>query len=212
VRRLLLVGAGGHGRVVADLAECLGFETIDFADEQWPEISRNGAWPVVGSIDDVAGLAGQYDAAIATSGKNAARLGIHRRLKDLAAAPPVLIHPSAVVSRHARLGSGSVVLANAVVNAFATIGEAAILNTACTVDHDCRLGDGVHVSPGAHLAGQVEVGDCAWIGIGASIRQRVRIGSETVVGAGSTVVSDIDAGATVFGSPARARAPKQIWR
>lgn len=210
MRRLLLVGAGGHGRVVADLAECLGLETIDFVDDQWPEISRNGAWPVVGGLDDVPRLAGEYDASLAASGTNTVRLKVHRILKDLALAPPVLIHPSAVVSRHARLGSGSVVLANAVVNAFATIGEAAILNTACTVDHDCRLGDGVHVSPGAHLAGQVEVGDCAWIGIGAAVRQQVRIGSQTVVGAGSTVVSHVEAGATVFGTPARARAPKQV--
>lgn len=189
--------------MVADLAECLGFETIAFIDIRWPEVSRNGAWPVIGNMDDLERLATQYDAGIAAVGANALRLDLHRMLKELSLTSPPLIHPTATVSRHARVGSGSVVLANSVINAFAMVGEAAIINTACTIDHDCRLGDAVHVSPGANLAGQVEVGDCAWVGIGAAVRELVKIGSRTMVGAGSTVVSDIAEGMVVVGTPAR---------
>lgn len=203
--RLLLAGAGGHGRVVADLAELLGYETIAFVDDRWPEITRNHRWPVIGAVGDLARLRADYDEGLAAIGSNQARLAVDQALAELSFMRPVLIHPRAIVSRYARLGSGSVVFANVVVNAFAAIGEAAILNTACTVDHDCRLGDGVHVSPGAHLGGQVEVGDCSWIGIGASVRECVRIGSRSVIGAGSAVVSDIPSGVVAVGVPARAR-------
>lgn len=209
MRRLLLAGAGGHGRVVADLAEHLGFESIAFVDDRWPEITQNRQWPVVGAVKDLARLRADYEEGLATIGANQARLAVDRTFAELAFTRPVLVHPSAVVSRYARLGSGSVVFANAVVNAFAAIGEAAILNTACTVDHDCRLGDGVHVSPGAHLGGQVEVGDCAWIGIGASVRECVRIGGRSVIGAGSAVISDIPSGVVAVGVPARARSDQR---
>jgi sugar O-acyltransferase (sialic acid O-acetyltransferase NeuD family) len=205
MKRLLLVGAGGHGRVVADLAELLGWDSIAFLDDGWPERTANRAWPIIGKVADLARLGAGYDATLVTIGVNAARLALHRKVRELSFAIPALVHPSAVVSRHATMGRAAVVLANVAVNAFAAVGEAVILNTACTVDHDCKVGDGVHISPGAHLAGTVTVGDRSWIGIGAAIRQGITIGSDVMIGAGSVVVADVADGVVAMGVPARPR-------
>ena len=205
MKRLLLVGASGHGRVVADLAELLGWDSIAFVDDRWPEITFNRQWPVIGTIKDLARLRGEYETAFVSIGANKARLALHRKITELSFTVPMLVHPSAVVSRYAGLGRGAVALANVVVSSFAVVGEAVVLNTACTVDHDCVLGDGIHISPGAHLAGNVIVGDCSWVGIGASVREGTVIGSDSMIGAGSAVVSDIRAGATAIGVPARPR-------
>ncbi|SDB36837.1 acetyltransferase [Bauldia litoralis] len=204
---LLLVGASGHGRVLADLGETLGFVGIAFVDDRWPEVTDNNGWPVIGATRDVVRLSGQYDAVVVSIGANEPRLALHRRLMEQGVAASTLVHPSAVISSRAEIGVGSVVLANVVVGAFATVGEAAILNTACTVDHDCRLADGVHISPGVHLAGQVHVGERTWIGIGTSVREGAVIGKGVVIGAGAAVVSDIADSVIATGVPAR---PRQI--
>lgn len=205
MKALLLVGAGGHGRVVADLAETLGWQTIAFLDDNWPERAENRRWPIVGKVDDLARVSPEYSGVAISVGINDRRLSLHRRLVQLSLAVPTLIHPSAVVSRHATLGRGSVVLANAVINAFAKIGEAVILNTASTIDHDCIVSDGVHVAPGAHLSGGVTVGEGSWIGVGASVRENLTIGTDTVIGTGSAVVKDIGDGIVAMGVPARPR-------
>ena len=200
---LLLVGAGGQGRVVADIAEVLGYDSVAFADDQWPGLAANRDWPVVGAFGDLARLRQRYNAALVSVGNNRARLSLHRKLAELAFDIPTLIHPSAVVSPYARIGRGSVAAMNAVVGAFAIVGEAVILNTACTIDHDCAIADAAHISPGANLAGGVKVGTCSWIGIGASVRELVAIGDNVTIGGGSAVVSDIEDGVTAFGVPAR---------
>lgn len=202
-KRLLLVGAGGHGRVVADLAEECGWADLAFVDDAWPGRSENANWPIVGSVADLHELRRTYEFAIVSIGENRSRLELHRRLADLEFEIPVLVHPRAVISRYARLGKGSVACANVVVNAFTEIGEAVILNTAATVDHDCVVGDGAHVAPGAKLAGEVTAAACSWIGIGASVREGIAIAEDAMIGAGSAVVRDVAASGRVVGVPAR---------
>lgn len=192
-----LIGAGGHGKVAADVARTAGWEEIVFFDRTYPERRQNGTWPIVGATSE--GFAGTL---FCTVGDNAARARLFTEL--VLEASPVLRHPSAIISPSAALGPGTLVVAGAIVNADARIGRGVILNTGSSVDHDCVLGDFVHVSPGARLAGGVHVGARSWIGIGAAIREGISIGADVMVGAGAAVVSDIPDGAHVVGVPARA--------
>lgn len=203
MKRLAILGASGHGKVVADTAGCCGWLTIEFFDDAWPTRQSNGAWPVAGDTAALLERLERFDGVIVAIGNNRIR---HQKLRELQAAGArlcSLVHPAATVSRYAQLADGSVVFAGAVVNADARIGLGGILNTGCSVDHDCLLGDAVHISPGARLAGGVQVGDLSWVGIGASVRQLVRIGSAALVGAGAAVVADVADGLTVVGVPAR---------
>lgn len=202
---MLLVGAGGHGRVVADLAETGGWRDIVFADDRWPEVTRALDWPVLGTIADLPRLIESYPNAMSTIGDNGLRLQTHRSLLQLGFTVPTLLHPTAVISNYAVLGEGTVAMANVVVNAGAQIGQCVILNTACTVDHDCLISEGAHISPGAHLAGDVAVGRLSWIGIGASVRGGVEIGNGATVGAGAAVVTNVPDAAVFVGVPAAAK-------
>ncbi|QVM92805.1 acetyltransferase [Pseudomonas entomophila] len=202
--RLAILGASGHGKVVADAAQLSGWSSIEFFDDAWPHVTVNGAWPVVGDSTRLLACAAEFTGVAVAIGNNAVRRQKLTQLKDVGAMLATIIHPAAAVSPHASLGAGSVVLATAVVNPFAEVGEGAILNTGCSVDHDCRLGHCVHVSPGARLAGAVSVGDESWIGIGACVRQQIRIGAQVMIAAGAAVVGDISDNMTVAGVPARA--------
>lgn len=199
-KRLLIIGAGGHGRVVADLATCLGYDQVAFVDQRWPALAQNLIWPVIGFElpHDMQG----WSVAVAI-GQNEARLTAFNQLQNHGIDLPNLVHPSAYVSKHANLGKGIVVAAQAVIGVGCKVGDVAIINTSATVDHDCVIGDGVHVSPGAHLAGTVKVGLCTWIGIGASVREGMEIGKNVVVGAGAAVVTELEDGVRVGGVPAR---------
>lgn len=165
-------------------------------------MQKNLVWPVVaaGHRDIPAG-----SRVAVANGVNAERLALVRQLREAGFDLPVLIHPTAAVSKLATLAGGTVVMAQAAVNAGATVGLACIINTGATVDHDCVLGDSVHVSPGAHLAGSVVAEEASWIGVGAAVKQGMRIGAGAVVGAGACVVSNVRAGQTVLGIPARER-------
>jgi sugar O-acyltransferase (sialic acid O-acetyltransferase NeuD family) len=203
VRKLAILGASGHGKVVADTAECCDWQAIEFFDDAWPELQHNGVWSVTGDTAALLERIKQFDGVLVAIGNNRIR---HAKLLELQAAGARLcnlVHPSAMLSRYASLGEGSVVFAGVVVNVDARIGLGAILNTGCSIDHDCELGAAVHVSPGARLAGGVTVGNLSWIGIGASVRQLVRIGDSVMVGAGAAVAADVADELTVVGVPAR---------
>lgn len=203
MRRLAVLGASGHGKVVADAAECCGWAEVVFFDDAWPERTANGAWKVIGGTDELLARLGDFDGVVVGIGNNAVRLAKLKLLLGAGGAVVSVIHPAAVVSRYARIGLGSVVFAGAVVNVGAMIGAGAILNTGCSIDHDCELGEAVHVSPGARLAGGVTVGGLSWIGVGASVRQAIRIGAGVTVGAGAAVVANVPDAVTVTGVPAR---------
>lgn len=198
-----IFGCGGHGRVVAEIAELNGYQNIAFFDDQWPRVTSNKHWNVVGDMSTLQRVAKQYDLVIVAVGNNVLRYNIQRELRDLGAIFKVTVHPTATISQYSVIKPGSVVMANAVVNPFCNIGESCIINSGSIVEHDCNIGHAVHISPGSNLAGGVSVGDYSWIGIGSQIKQLVRIGTEVVVGAGSTVVKDVPNFFTVLGSPAR---------
>jgi len=201
---LLILGAGGHGKVVADSAEAAGkWRSILFLDDRYPGLKQLGDWPVVGVLESWR----EYDPTafdvLVAVGDNLTRLSLHQQIVAGGFNLPVLVHPAAWVSSRARLAPGCVVLAGGMINIDASLGSSAIVNTGASIDHDCYLGGAVHVSPGAHLGGEVRVDDLTWIGIGASIRHGVSIGKRSIVGAGAAVVSDVPDDSTVLGVPAK---------
>lgn len=202
-RKLAILGASGHGKVVADSALEAGWDSLVFFDDSVEVRSAEGRWLISGSTDVLLATLHDFAGVIVAIGDNRARLAKTRALAGAGATIVTLIHPRAFVSRGATIGPGSVVFAGAVVQAGASVGQAGIVNTAATVDHDCLLADGVHICPGANLAGGVSVGECAWVGIGSCVRQYLSIGANAVVGAGAVVVDDVAANCTVAGIPAR---------
>ena len=201
---LLIVGAGGHGKVVAETAELLKrWDSVVFADDKFPELTSTGKWPVISRANFIDIKKKGFTDFVVAVGNNKTRLQIQREGLHSTLTPVSIVHPSATISSTVKLGLGTVIFANAVVNADAVVGEACIINTAASVDHDCVLGDGVHISPGALLAGDVVVGNFSWLGIGSSVIQCTNIGKNVVVGAGAAVVSDIPDEVTAKGVPAR---------
>ncbi|MGC8121868.1 acetyltransferase [Marinobacter sp. VGCF2001] len=204
MKRLAILGASGHGKVVADAAGLVGWREVVFFDDAWPELTKNESWAVVG--DTAALLEGVkgFDGVVVAIGNNRIRQLKQRELAASGAQIVSVIHPAAVISEHAAVGAGTVVFANAVLNACADIGEGCIVNTGAVVEHDCVLGEFAHVSPNSVLAGGAKVGPLAWIGACASVLQLIDVGEGAVVGMGAVVTKDVPSGITVVGNPARA--------
>lgn len=200
---LAILGASGHGKVLADIAELTGWEKIVFFDDAWPEKKNNGAWQVIGDTQKLLDNLKGYEGVIVAIGNNKIRQKKLQELTSAGAEIITLIHPSATVSKYTLIGLGSVVVAGAVINPDCNIGSGVIINTCSSVGHDCTLGDAVHICPGARLAGGSEVNERAWIGVGSSVRQLIRIGSDAIVGAGAAVVQDVLPNITVVGVPAK---------
>lgn len=199
MKQLVIIGASGHGKVVADIARNRQYGEILFLDDA-EGLTECGGCPVVGA----SGRFAEFDCdMIVAIGNAKIRQRLQERLEQAGKNLPVLIHPSAVIADGAVIGNGTVVMAGAVVNSDSRIGKGCIINTCASVDHDCRVADYVHVSVGAHLAGAVAVGERSWIGIGAAVSNNLCIAGDCMIGAGAVVVSDIREEGTYIGVPAR---------
>ncbi|MGI8858451.1 MAG: acetyltransferase [Thermomicrobiales bacterium] len=203
MRGILVLGAGGHGKVVADILGCAGEPVLGFLDDDpatWGT-TRLGL-PVLGGIATY--REHMPGGLVLGMGDSAARIAIVEHLGQHARGLwRNAIHPRAIVARSVRIGSGVAVMAGAVVNPDTVLGDHSVINTGATVDHDCIIGAYAHIGPGAHLAGGVRVGRAAFVGIGASVTQCLSIGDGAVVGAGSVVIDAVPAHVTVKGIPAR---------
>jgi len=204
--KLLILGAGGHGKVVAECALFSGiYKKIAFLDDDQKVRGKLilGSCSVIGAFRDAEALLNEFPEAFVALGNNKSRVELIQYLKNLGFRIPSLIYPTAYVSRFSYIGIGTIIMAGAVVNANAWIGVGGIINTSASVDHDCVLGRGVHLSPGARLGGMVTVGDFSWICIGACVVNNVCVGEGTVVAAGASVIGDVGNRMLVGGVPAR---------
>lgn len=204
MKLLAILGASGHGKVVAEAALSSGWDSVEFYDDAWPGKHRIGKWVISGDMAALLDALGRFDGVVVAIGANAIRLDKLALIQEAGGRLTTIVHPAATISVSALLGVGTVVMAGAVVNADAVVGVGSILNTLCSVDHDCVLGDGVHISPGAHLAGGVTVGDLSWVGIGGVVKQGIAIGDSVMIGAGASVVNDIPSDLVAMGVPAKA--------
>lgn len=202
--RLVVLGAGGHARVVIEILEELGGWDIVGCLAPEPMVREVLGYPVLGGDDRLAELiqAGVRSAIVAV-GDNRLRRKIAQRALELGVELVTAVSPSAKVSSRATLGEGVVVAPGAVINTGARLGDGVIVNTGATVDHGCQVGPYAHIAPGCHLAGDVLVGEGSLLGIGACVLPRIRIGSWAVVGAGAVVHRDVPEASTVVGVPAR---------
>jgi UDP-perosamine 4-acetyltransferase len=205
--QIVIIGAGGHGKVVLDILRVGGrYEPVGFLDAD-PVLAGTtvGGLPVLGAANLLPRLRQQQKvrAGIVAIGDNRTRALYAQLLREQGFDLITAVHPSAVVSPNARLGANVVVAAGAVICTEAVIGDSAIINTAAIVDHEVQVGAATHVSPGVCLAGRVSVGPSALLGIGAQVLPCLSVGEGATVGAGSVVLQDVPAFATAVGVPAR---------
>jgi sugar O-acyltransferase (sialic acid O-acetyltransferase NeuD family) len=195
--RLLVVGAGGHAKVVIDTARAAGWDIggVVGVEGDAPEILGHC---VVLTPEDV-----DADAFIVAIGDNHVRARTYERYLQAGMTPATVVHPSAVIGSGVEIGGGSLVVAGAIVNVDAHIGADAILNTGCMIDHDCVIGDHSLIGPGATLCGGVKIGDGALLGAGVNAIPLARVGEWSQVGAGATVIGAIPSATVAVGVPAR---------
>lgn len=204
---MIVLGAGGHGKVVISLLKKLPHRLLGYVDP----LERGTVLGVERLGDDgvLPGLLERHPGCHAAIGvgrvEAASRLGYRllARLEAMGFALPPAVSPDALINEEVVLGAGTVVCDGAIVNSGATIGRGCILNTHCTIEHDCRLGENVHIAPGAVLSGGAILGDHCMVGAGACIIQGVRVAADCTIGAGAVVVRNIEESGVYVGNPAR---------
>lgn len=196
MKRLIIIGAGGHGRVAADIGRLTGYTDIAFLDDH-PSDTLN----VVGNTTDIERFVGTADFFVGI-GNNTLREQFQKELERCGASIATLIHPSAVVASDAVIGRGTILAAGAIVCVNVTVGDGVIINTAASVDHDCTVGDFCHVSVGSHVCGTVHIGARTWIGAGATVIHNVDVGDDCMIGAGAVVVKSTTDSGLYKGVPA----------
>lgn len=203
---VVIIGAGGHGRVVLDIVRAAGEQNpvgfID-ADEARAGGSVDGV-KIIGAINLLPRLVKQgITGAIVAIGDNRVRVSYAEAVVSAGLELISAVHPTASTSPSVRIGRNVVVGPGAIITAEAQIGDSAIINSGAVVEHECRIGKGVHICPGALLGGRVEAGAGAFVGLGARVIPCMKIGQGAIVGAGAVVIRDVPEFATVVGVPAK---------
>ena len=199
--KLTILGASGHGKVVADIAKLNGYDEIEFLDDDG-SLSYCGRYPVTGKCMQAEDVRNDLFIAI---GNAEYRERFMERFSDKHM--PALIHPDSIIADDAVIGDGTVVMAGAVINPGTVIGKGVIVNTCSSVDHDCRIGDYVHVAVGAHLCGTVNIGNKTWIGAGSTVSNNIDICGGCMIGAGAVVIRNIYSPGTYVGVPVKKITP-----
>lgn len=197
MNKLIIIGAGGHGKVVADIALKSGYTDINFVDD-----SASGecmGFPIIGKGSDIPALNDGKTDFVVGIGNNAVRKMIAEKFEVNYVS---LVHPSAQTGAGVTIGKGTVVMACAVINVCAKIGNHCIINSSAVIEHDNVIEDYVHISPGVKLGGTVKVGESTHVGIGATVINNIEICKDTVVGGGAVVVRNITESGTYIGVPA----------
>ena len=206
--RIVVLGGGGHAKVLISLLKKSGWQILGYTDGQ--DRGPLLGVPYLGDDRVLPGVIATYPSCSAMIGlgkidASPARVGLQREIRALGFDAPVIVSPRAVLNEEVELGAGTAVFDGAVVNSGTVAGEHCILNTNSTVEHDCRLGDNVHIAPGATVCGTVVIGNDCMIGAGSTLAPNVAVCPRCLIGAGSTVVADIDSPGVYVGNPARRR-------
>jgi acetyltransferase EpsM len=202
---IVVIGEGGHSKVIQDIITAMGtYKIIAILDDKYEDIQKRDGI-LYGPISAVSNLANEDESVkfIVAIGSNQVRLEIVKRVRLQKERFATLIHPSAIISPSVRIGEGTVVMPNCVINANTEIGKHVIINTGAIVEHDNHISDYVHISPNATLTGNVSVGEGTHIGASATVIPGIKIGEWSIVGAGSTVIRDIPPFSKAVGSPTR---------
>lgn len=199
---LIIAGAGGHAKVVADIAIHTGYNYIMFLDDNIELLNKTLGFGIVqGSTQDIDQFEGDVFVAIGNPSNREQLMDYYEYEKNRNIV--TLIHPNAIVSRDVTIGSGVVIMPGAVINTSSEISRGSIVNTCSSVDHDCCVDSFSHVAVGAHLCGNVKIGKNCWIGAGTTIINNVKITDDVIVGAGAVVLDDITEPGTYVGVPAK---------
>lgn len=204
--KVLVLGAGGHAKVVIDVLRAAGHGVVAvFDDDPGRQGEEFRGARIAGAIADAEAYAAREGVHhfIVAIGNNVARLTLGRRLEAAGLLPLVAVHPSAVIAPGVCIGGGTVVMPGVCINADTRIAGHAIINTGARVDHDCVIGEGVHLAPGTVLCGSVAVGELAFLGAGVTAIPGMRLGARCVVAAGGVVVRPVADDMMVRGVPAR---------
>lgn len=200
--KLLIIGASGHGKVVADIAIKMNkWQSISFLDDN-ESIKECMGLKVIGRTSDAYKYKDKANLFVAI-GNNATRENIQDKLENEGLSVVSLIHPNAIIGTDVEIGNGTVIMAGVVINSSSRVGKGCIINTSCSIDHDNVIKDYVHISPGANLAGTVKVGKRSWIGIGSVVSNNTNICNDCKIGAGAVVVKDITEPGIYVGIPVR---------
>ncbi len=200
--KLIIIGASGHGKVVADIAIKMNkWQDIAFLDDDVSFKTSMGL-EVIGKTVDASKYKDEADFFVAI-GNNATRENIQEKLIEDGYSIVSLIHPTAIIGMDVEIGIGTAVMAGVVINSSSKIGKGCIINTSSSLDHDNVIEDYVHISPGVRTAGTVVIGKGTWLGIGSIISNNVNICCGCKLGAGAVVIKDITESGTYVGIPVR---------
>lgn len=215
MKPLLIIGSSGHAKAVLEIVEALGhYRVIGLLDSFEAEGSEKDGYPICGRPEDAAILARTHGCRtfFVAIGDNWQRWRVASDVRRMVPGVefPALVHPTSIVSRTARIGSGSAVMPAAYLGVNTFLGEGCIVNVASSVNHDCRLDDYSSLSAGVHLGGASSIGFRSSMGLGSTLREKATVGSDTVVGLGAAVLEDVPDGVVVFGVPAKVRRQRPL--
>ena len=201
---LIIVGAGGHARVVIDAAELQGFNILGIVDTNYHEQDETIInYKVIGGFSELEHFDRKATNVFIAIGDAKERAAHFVEAKRMGFSIPKIIHPTAILSKYVMIGDGVFVNAGAILNAKVVIGDNSIVNTGSIIEHEVQLGEHSHIAPGCKIGGRVKIGNFTCIGIGSTIIDKIKIGDNVVIGAGSIVISDIESNSTVVGTPGR---------
>jgi sugar O-acyltransferase (sialic acid O-acetyltransferase NeuD family) len=184
--KLLIIGAGGHGKVVADIAKQMNrWRSISFLDDK--ELTGQIGLEVIGTTNEMDKFVDNHEFVVAIGNNEKRRTYIHR-LEKLGASLPIIKHPSAIISDQVKIGYGTVIMPGVIINCCAEIGKGCIINTGAIVEHDCVIGDFVHLSPGSKLGGGVIIKSGSWLGMGCVVKNQITIIDDCIIGAGAVML------------------------
>ncbi|MFD9626502.1 acetyltransferase [Peribacillus muralis] len=204
MKKIVIIGAGGHSKVLQDIIRALdGYRLMAILDDQYKVLKKKEDL-YFGPISSFKDLFIHFECKLIIAiGKNETRMKLVNELNVNAMNYETVSHPTAVIGQDVIIGSGTVIMPNVVLNAGAKIGNHVILNTASVIEHDAHLNDFVHIAPNATLTGAARIGTGTLIGAGATVIPSIKIGEWCTIGAGSTVITDVPDEATAVGSPAK---------